>query len=67
MHPQVDGNQKDVFGEDVHLFGPAAHGRVAAAAQLGVEERVERVHRRQLRVGAALHQQVHVEVDHLRR
>lgn len=65
VHPQVDGDQQDVFGEDVHLLGPAADGRVAAAAQLGVEESAEGVDGGQAGLGAALHQQVHVEVDHL--
>lgn len=41
VHPQVDRNQQDVFRKDVHLFGPAADSRVAAAAQLGIEESVE--------------------------
>lgn len=43
VHPQVDRNQQDVFREDVRLFGPAPHGRVATAAQLGIEECVERI------------------------
>lgn len=66
VHTQVNRNQQDVFRKDIHLFGPAAHGRVAAAAQLGVEECVERVDGWKLWVGAALHQQVHVKVDDLR-
>ena len=65
MHPQVDGHQQDVVGEQVHLLGPAAHGRETGAAQLGEEERVEGVGRGQVRPLAALHQQVHVEVNHL--
>lgn len=44
VHPQVDRNQQDVFRKDVHLFGPAAYSGVTAAAQLGIEESVERVH-----------------------
>lgn len=65
MHPQVDRNQQDVFREDVHLFGPATDGGVATAAQLGIEESVERVDRWQVGILAALDQQVHVKVDHL--
>lgn len=41
VHIQMDRNQQDVFRKDVCLFGPAADSRVAAAAQLGVEESVE--------------------------
>ena len=66
VHPQVDRNQQDVFRKDVCLFGPAADGRVAAPAQLRIEEGVERVHWREFGVLAALDQQVHVKVDHLR-
>lgn len=66
VHPQVDRNQQDVFRKDVHLFGPAADSRVAAASQLGVEKRVERIGCWQFGVLAALHQQVHVKVNHLR-
>lgn len=66
MHPQVDRNQQDVFRKDVHLFGPAAYSGVSTAAQLGIEESVERVDRWQAGVLAALDQQVHVKVDHLR-
>jgi len=65
VDPQVDGHQKDVCGKDVRLLGPAAHGRVAAGTQPGVEEGVEGVDRRHARSPAALHQQVHVEVDDL--
>lgn len=66
VHPQVDRNQQDVFSKDVHLFGPTADSRVATAAQLWVEKGVECVDRRQIGVLAALDQQVHVKVDHLR-
>lgn len=65
MHIQVDRNQEDVFREDVHLFGPAADSRVSTAAQLWVEKSVECIDRWQVGVLAALHQQIHVEVDHL--
>lgn len=66
VHPQVDRNQKDVLRKDVHLFGPAADSRVAAAAQLGVEKCVECIDWWQTGVLTALNQQVHVKVDHLR-
>lgn len=67
MHTQVDGNQQDVFGKDVHLFGPAADSGVAAAAQFGIEEGAERVDGRQLGPFAPFHQQIHVKIDHLKK
>lgn len=66
VYPQVDRNQQDVFRKDVHLFGPAADSGVATAAQLGIEEGVERIDWWQVGVLAALNQQIHVKVDHLR-
>lgn len=66
MHTQVNGNQQDVFRKDVRFFGPAAYSAVATLPQLGIEECVERVHRGKVGLLAALHQQVHVKVDHLR-
>lgn len=65
VHPQVDRNQKDVFRKDVSLFGPSANSRIATAAQLRIEKCVEGIHWWQARVLAALHQHVHVKVDHL--
>lgn len=43
VHPQVDGNQQDVFRKDIHLLSPTADSRVAAAAQFGIEKGVERI------------------------
>ena len=52
--------------ENVHLPGPAADRAVPLGDDLAVEERVEAVHAGQLVAGlAALHQHVHVKVDHL--
>lgn len=66
MHPQVDRNQQDVFRKDVCLFGPPTDSRVATPAQLRVEKSVERIDRWQVGILAALDQQVHVKIDHLK-
>lgn len=62
----MDRNQQDVFSKDVHLFGPTADSRVATAAQLWVEKGVECIDGWQIGILAALDQQVHVKVYHLR-
>lgn len=49
-----------------YLSRPAAQARLAGLHELRVEEGVGGVDARQLRpLAGALHQQVHVEVDHL--
>lgn len=66
MHAQVNGNQQDVFRKDVHFFGPAAYGTVTTLSQLRIEERVERINCWKVGPLAALDQQIHVKVDHLK-
>lgn len=66
MHSQVNGNQQDVFREDVHFLGPAAYSTVTALSQLGIEKRVEHINRRKVGLLATLDKQIHVKVDHLK-
>lgn len=66
VHAQVNGDQQDVFRKDVGFFGPAPYSAVTTLSQLGIEERVKRIDWGKVGPLAALHQQIHVEVDHLR-
>lgn len=65
VHPQVNGNQQNVFSKDVHLFGPAADSIITVAAQLRVKESVEGVDRWQTGILASFNQQVHVKIYNL--
>ena len=45
MHAEVDGDQHQAVGEEVHLLGPPPHRGVPAVLQPRVEEGGEGEHR----------------------
>ena len=67
VHAKVHGNKNIILGKDVAVASlcPALDARMPVAHELGVEESVEGVHRWRVVALPALHQHVHVEVNHL--
>jgi len=66
VHSEMDRNHDVIEREEIDLFGPATYRLVTARHQLWIEERTEAVRLRHVVLSATFHQQVHVEVDHLK-
>jgi len=66
VHAEMNGNKNVVEREQVDLLCPASYRLVTAGYQLWIEERVEAIHCRHVVLTATFHQQVHVEVNHLK-
>jgi len=65
VHAEMDGDEDVVVWEEVDLLRPPSDRLMTSGHELWVEERVEAVDAGHVVLSTALHQQIHVEVDHL--